>query len=290
MMSVFPDWCDGRVVYKMTGSGNDFVFVDGRTVPHDLWDAAAIQAVCDRHLGVGGDGLVILEPGSGPGKVRFHFYNQDGSRGAMCGNAALCATRLATWLELAPADGVLLETDAGPVRSRCLPDAGERAELELPEPSAITSPTIPLEAGERSIELVTVGVPHLVVQVDSLGVPGLMDRGRVLRSDPKAGPGGANVNFAGPRAQGGWAMRTYERGVEGETLACGTGAVAIAAVLSVRSAAILPLAIQTASGQTLTVSANLGPQRVLERPRLAGQGRLVFRAILGTYGPREQAE
>ncbi len=283
-MSAFPEWSDGLVVYKMTGSGNDFVFVDGRTAHPDIWDAAAIEAVCDRHLGVGGDGLVILEPGSGPGKVRFHFFNRDGSRGAMCGNAALCATRLAAWLELAPASGVILETDAGLVRSRCLPEKEERAELELPEPSEVEHPSIPLEPGERSIHLLTVGVPHLVVRVENIKAPGLMDRGRALRWHPGAGPSGANVNFVGPGEPGVWAMRTYERGVEGETLACGTGAVAAATILCLGTEERLPLDMRTALGYTITVSADVGRNRVLSRPRLAGQGRLVFRAVLGANG------
>lgn len=283
-MAGYSEWSRDLVVYKMTGSGNDFVFVDGRTAPPDLWDAAAIRAVCDRHLGVGADGLVILEPGAGQGKVRFHFFNQDGSRAAMCGNAALCATRLAAWLELAPPTGMVLETDAGPVRSRCLSGEGQRAELELPQPSAVTSPAIPLETGERSIQLVTVGVPHLVVQVGALQAAGLMDRGRVLRFHPALGPGGANVNFVGPRESGGWGMRTYERGVEGETLACGTGAVAAAAVLSLTSKERLPLEIGTASGRILTVSAETSGDGFLQRPRLGGEGRLVFRATLGAPG------
>ncbi|MDH3289856.1 MAG: diaminopimelate epimerase [Gemmatimonadota bacterium] len=280
-MKSLPGWMDGLVAYKMTGSGNDFVLVDGRIAPPDLWDTAAIQAVCDRHLGVGADGLVILEPGMDRGKVRFHFFNQDGSRGAMCGNAALCATRLSAWLELAPSTGMVLDTDAGPVRSRCLHGEEQRAELELPPPSAIASPQIPLETGERSIRLVTVGVPHLVVQVEALRVANLMDRGRALRSHPECGAGGANVNFVGPGASGGWGMRTFERGVEGETLACGTGAVAAAAVLRLTSKVDLPLDIQTASERTLTVSAQVTRDGILQRPRLAGEGRLVFRAILG---------
>ena len=276
-----PEWTDGLVAYKMTGSGNDFVLVDGRIAPPDRWDSAAIQAVCDRHLGVGADGLVILEPGTGPGKVRFHFFNQDGSRGAMCGNAALCATRLSAQLELAPPTAMVLETDAGPVGSRCLLGDEQRAELELPPPSAIATPKIPLEAGERSIRLVTVGVPHLVVQVDALRVANLMDRGRALRSHPGCGAGGANVNFIGPGASGGWSMRTFERGVEGETLACGTGAVAAAAVLRQMSKVDLPLDIRTASDRTLTVSAQVTRDGILQRPRLAGEGRLVFQATLG---------
>ena len=92
----------GTVVYKMTGSGNDFVMLDGRGTEPDRWPATRVAAICDRRTGVGADGLVILTP-DGPGKVTMAFWNSDGSRAAMCGNAALCSARLAVYLEMAPA-------------------------------------------------------------------------------------------------------------------------------------------------------------------------------------------
>jgi len=270
---------DGVVIFKMTGSGNDFVFVDGRTAPPALWDANNIRRVCSRRTGIGTDGLVVLEPGSRRGAVRFHFFNSDGSRASMCGNAALCATRLAAWLELAPPTGMVLETDAGEVRSRCVDPGNALAEIALPAPGTLTAPRIDPEAGETSIHFTTVGVPHVVVMVDDLRRPGLMDRGRVLRSHPAIAPGGANVNFAA-RVGSEWAMRTYERGVEAETLACGTGAVASTAVLCSSGKAELPLRFRTASGAILTVSGEL-ERGALRSPRLVGEGRILFRAILG---------
>ena len=270
---------DGIVIFKMSGSGNDFVFVDGRGTPAGLWSAEQIRRVCARRTGVGADGLVVLEPGSHPGAVRFHFFNRDGSRGAMCGNGALCATRLAAWLELAPPTGMVLETDAGEVRSRCLGGDGELAQIGLPDAAVPVAPDIELEAGERSVHYTKVGVDHLVVLLDDLQRPGLMERGRALRSHPALGPAGANVNFAA-RGPGGWAMRTFERGVEAETMACGTGAVATAAVLCGSGQGTLPIAIQTASGVTLEVSGRVRGTSILE-PRLTGEGRLVFRAVLG---------
>lgn len=270
---------DGIVIFKMSGSGNDFVFVDGRSTPIDLWSAERIQCVCARRTGVGADGLVVLEPGSRPSAVRFNFFNRDGSRGAMCGNGALCATRLACWLELAPSSDIVLETDAGDVRARCLEGDRELAQISLPEAAVQAVPDIDLEAGERSVHYARVGVDHLVVLLDDLRRPGLMDRGRVLRSHPALGPAGANVNFAA-RGPNGWAMRTFERGVEAETMACGTGAVAIAAVLCGSGQGTLPIAIQTASGATLEVSGDVRGTSIHE-PRLTGEGRLVFRAVLG---------
>jgi diaminopimelate epimerase len=269
----------GLVVFKMSGSGNDFVFVDGRTAPVELWSVDRIRMVCARRTGVGADGLVVLEPGSRPGAVRFHFFNRDGSRGAMCGNAALCATRLAAWLELAPPTGMVLETDAGEVTSRCLEGEREAAQIDLSEAAVPIVPEIPLESGERSIHYMKVGVDHLVVVVDDLQRPGLMGRGRVLRSHPALGAAGANVNFVA-RSSDGWAMRTFERGVEAETLACGTGAVAVTAVLCGAGEATLPLPILTASGSVLEVSGVLRGLSI-SRPRLAGEGHLVFRAVLG---------
>jgi len=232
-------------------------------------------------MGVGADGLVVLEPGSTPASVRLHYFNNDGVRAALCGNASLCAARLSVWLELAPADGVVLETDAGPVRARCLPGASELAEITLCGVSGIGTPALKLESHEKWARFVTVGVPHLVVLVDhNLSEINVASRGRALRQHPALKPDGANVSFVASVGDA-WAFRTYERGVEAETLACGTGSVAVATVLSEAGLAKLPVKLRTASGCTLTVSGSAIPGSGIENVRLVGEGRLVFRAILG---------
>jgi len=274
----------GVIIYKMSGSGNDFLFVDGRSHPVKEWPAERIRRLCHRRLSIGADGLVVLEPGGQPGAVRFHFFNSDGGRAAMCGNAALCATRLAAWLGLAPADGMRLETDAAAYETRCLPDGGQRAEIGLGSVERVDAPDIPLRSGERAIGLATVGVPHLIVLVDAVDTVDLPNRGRELRHHPALGPAGANVNFVAQTA-GGWAMRTFERGVEAETLACGTGAVASAAFLAATGRVELPWNVRTAAGSVLTVAgsaepASQPPKAVLTDALLAGEGRLVFRAVL----------
>lgn len=270
----------GTVIYKMTGSGNDFVFVDGRVSPIENWTLERVRAVCARRTGVGADGLVVLGPGSGAGAVSFQYFNSDGSPAPMCGNAALCATRMAAWLELAPADDMVLETESGPLRARCIEGEGELAQIAVPEPEAISVPRIDLSPGERAIALTAVGVPHLVVLVDQIEDVPLIQRGPELRSHPAVGQGGANVNFVAPDGQG-WSMRTYERGVEAETLACGTGAVAAAAVLQMNDMISLPWSVRSRSGAVLTVTARVSPAGRLSGPKLTGEARLVFRAILG---------
>jgi diaminopimelate epimerase len=271
---------EGTVIYKMTGSGNDFVFVDGRVDRADWWTAERIRAVCARGTGVGADGFVVLQPGSASGAVRFNFFNADGDRSEMCGNAALCSIRLSAWLELANPGRMILETDAGNFPGRCIEGEPERAEIELPSASPQLSPEIPLAPGEQAMRLTTVGVPHLVVLVDDVASVLVEARGRELRHHAQLGPTGANVNFLG---NGGstWAMRTYERGVEAETLACGTGAVACAAMLAATRHQALPLDLHTRSGLCLTVSGTQGPDGSLNRPYLVGQARLVYRAIVG---------
>jgi len=271
---------EGTVVYKMSGSGNDFVMVDGRTDPPNQWTAERVQWVCARGTGVGADGLVVLEPGSGPAAVRFHFFNCDGQRAEMCGNAALCAVRLSAWLELAPPEGMILETDSGPVRGQCLRGDGERSEIELPTTTPLVTPEVSLATGERLMRFTTVGVPHLVVLVADLEKVAILERGRELRQHPAVAPAGANVNFVAEDS-GGWSMRTYERGVEAETLACGTGAVACAATLASACSVALPIGLRTRSGTELTVNANLAQEGQLHHPLLAGHGRLTYRAILG---------
>lgn len=271
----------GDVFFKMTGSGNDFVMLDGRwTGPVD-WPPERIRRVCARGTGVGADGLVVLAPGSAPGAVRFLFYNPDGSRAPMCGNAAMCAARLAASLELAPAAGMLLETDAGPVRARCVPGTNDRSELLLPDVTDVRFPEIALEDGEERIGFAVVGVPHLVVAVRDLEALDLPARGRALRFHAALAPGGANINFVASNGDA-WAMRTYERGVEAETLACGTGAVACATILGSAGVAGLPWAVRTRSGTTLSVAGELAGGAGIRQPRLSGEARMVFRGMLAS--------
>ncbi len=262
--------------YKMTGSGNDFVMVDGRESPPASWTAARIAALCDRRSGVGADGLVTLTPE--PDGVRMVYWNADGSRAAMCGNAALCGTRLAARLDMAPESRITLLTDAGSVECRCL-EPGELAEIHLPDTAApVPVPAIALEAGERAAWQGLVGVPHLVVLVTDVASVDMEGRGRSLRHHPTTGPAGANANFvsAGARPGEPWLIRTFERGVEGETLACGTGTVAAAIALAAHCGVALPVEFRSRGGEPLTVRARLAGAHATDI-WLGGQGRLVFR-------------
>ncbi len=268
--------------YKMTGSGNDFVFLDGRVSPVTDWSAEAIASVCDRRTGVGGDGLVIATPEGADG-VRMVYFNADGSRAGMCGNAALCTTRLAARLGIAPEAGMLLHSDTGVLRTRCV-GPGWGAELLLPNFGLPTPVGLELKSGERWMVSCTVGVPHLVVLVDDLAGVDVLGRGLELRSDPAFAPGGLNVNFVGrdPRsAEARWGLRTYERGVENETLACGTGTVGAAFALATHGLDGLPVRIASWGGNIYSVAGQVGAGNA-EEPWLCGEGRLVFEGTLPT--------
>lgn len=269
----------GPTLYKMTGSGNDFVFLDGRETSLGEWTGARIVGICDRRTGVGADGVVLLDP-EGPNDVRMHFYNSDGGRAAMCGNASLCSTRLADRLGLLAAGATLtLRTDAGDLHARCIGEH-DRAEISLPAFALPTTmPAIRLAPGEQWIRYALVGVPHLVVMVDDLEAVDLAHRGRELRHHPALGDAGANVNFVALPSTGGvWPIRTYERGVEGETLACGTGTVAAAVATSPEAGGTLPAHFVSRGGYPLTVRALLSGDEA-EQVWLEGQGRLVFTAV-----------
>ena len=268
----------GTAFYKMTGSGNDFVMLDGRAQGPGDWPVARIVSTCARRTGIGADGLVILVP-EGPATVRMHFFNADGSRAAMCGNAALCSAVLSHELGLAPAE-LTLVADAGPVACRVLGQA--TAEIGLPPVKRLDAvPAIDLIAGERAAWLTTVGVPHLVVLVDDVDQVDINGRGRELRFHPAVGAAGANANFiSAPRTPGGpWLIRTFERGVEGETLACGTGTVAAALMLHQLGVDDLPAVFRSRGGNVLGVTAVAGPQGYAD-VRLEGEGRIVFRGDL----------
>jgi diaminopimelate epimerase len=262
--------------FKMTGSGNDFVFLDGRRHEPEAWPRERIAAVCDRRQGVGGDGLVMIAP-QGPGAVRMIYYNSDGGRASMCGNAALCSTRLACRLGFADPGGLRLVTDAGTYDARCV-GPGHMAEIHLADfPVPLPVPAIEAAGNERVLGVATVGVPHLVVLVDDIEAVDIHGRGRTLRFHPALGEPGANANFvAAPSAPGApWLIRTYERGVEGETLACGTGTVAAAVAVAVSAGTELPVHFRSRGGAPLSVAATL-EDGIARDVWLCGEGRLVF--------------
>lgn len=275
------------VFHKVTGSGNDFVMFDGRTTRDADWPAERIARICNRRDGIGGDGLVIVTP-LGENQVRMSYYNADGSRAAMCGNAALCSTRFAAMMEMADGAAMTLVTDAGSFAARCVGgEGGALAELHLPDVPVPVSAAITLGSGEQAAWLSTVGVPHLVTLVEDVASVDIEGRGRALRFDATCGPEGANTNFLsripgvdGARdvAEPTWAIRTYERGVEGETLACGTGTVAAALALATSGVDQLPLRFRSGSGRVLTVSARLEGEMARDI-WLCGEGRIVARGV-----------
>jgi len=271
-----PAWGEGQPFYKMTGSGNDFVVFQAKRgdVP-ELETPEAVQALSGRGTGVGADGVVFLEP-AGKGDVRMRYYNSDGSEAALCGNASLCSTRLAVELGLAQAGGFVLHTAAGALQAR-IRDGLPEVDLEPVTDVRSDARDLGPRPGEERLGYACAGVPHVVVEVRDVESAPLTTRGPELRSHPSLRDG-ANVNFVAKRGDGSWTYRTYERGVEAETLACGTGAVATAIILSAWGESGDETVLWTRSGLPLTVTLRRDGSKWM--PSLRGEGRIVFEGRL----------
>lgn len=266
----------GREFYKMSGSGNDFVFVDTRVAPAGpLASAEVVGAICARGTGIGADGVCFLEA-SDSASIRLIYLNADGSRADLCGNATLCTARLCRELGVVSAEEFSIETDSGILGARF---HGNQPEIDLlPVGDIMEDAGIPIGTGERRIGFALAGVPHLVMVVDDLDGVDVVGRGRPLRRHPSL-KAGANVNFVQPAGGNRFRYRTYERGVEAETLACGTGAVATAVLLTRWGMAHGPVTIQTRSGRDLAV--RFSGDGDTPRPSLMGEARITYR---GTFG------
>ena len=222
-----------REFFKMSGSGNDFVVFDARAEPAGrLATPQVIREVCARGPGVGADGMVFIEPTAAHGaQFRMRYFNSDGSVAEMCGNAALCVTSLASQLGAGSATGMRFETDSG-IASARMSDGEPEVDL-WPVTDVRPAADIVTEPGELRIGYAIVGNPHVVILRDELETLDIVRRGQAIRLHAYVRPGGgANANFVARRPDGGFDIRTYERGVEAETLACGTGSVSTAILLA----------------------------------------------------------
>ncbi len=271
----------GQAFTKMSGSGNDFIFLDATEIDLlPMLPPAVVTALCARGTGVGADGIVTIQR-SVHADYQMVYLNSDGSRADLCGNATLCSVRMAERLGLVGEGEVRVETDSGVLEARLLKGV---AEVELPVVSDLRK-DMPFrrERDERWIGFALTGVPHLVVRVEDVATVDVTGRGRPLRRDPSL-PYGANVNFVSPSTDGsaGWMIRTYERGVEAETLACGTGSVSSAILLHEHGEVAATVSLRTRSGREHRV----GLRRVAEGwvPSLSGDARFVFEGVIGEGG------
>lgn len=236
--------------YKMSGSGNDFIIVDNRNnIVNEKDLSKFIENVCRRRMSVGADGLIFVE-NSDSLDFKWRFFNSDGNVAEMCGNGARCVARFAFLKKIAESE-MSFETEAGPISARVTKD---RVKIKVPNPSGLeTDYQIELENGPLLINSINTGVPHVVVEVDSFENVDIVTLGRELRFHKKFAPVGTNVNFVCRQEDGTLAIRTYERGVEDETLACGTGSIACAIVMAYKFRKKSPIKFLTRSGGYLTI-------------------------------------
>jgi diaminopimelate epimerase len=261
-------------IVKMSGSGNDFILVDNR--PREYSDSAMIRLtrlLCRRGLSVGADGMIFIEP-SERFDFKWRFFNADGSEAEMCGNGGRCAARFAQEIGLAGAE-MTFETIAGPIQARV---AGRVVKLQLTAPRDLClNQEILVEDIPYRVDFVNTGVPHAVLWMEDPEKVDVASLGAAVRFHPAFQPAGTNVNFVRMEKDGTVTLRTYERGVEAETLACGTGAVASAVVAAVREQAHSPVAVRTLGGEILVVHLEGKTTDGFAKVFLEGLVTLVFR-------------
>lgn len=275
----------GLPFVKMHGSGNDFIVINQRQARLDSDHLSELTiALCRRRLSIGADGLISIEPSSDP-DVDFvwRYINADGTNGDLCGNGAMCGARYAVATGLACTSCRFL-TPAGPITASVDIDSG-RVEMDFVD-AEITDRNLPL-VGSAGVDIsgfhrLMIGVPHVVAATeDADTISGFVPLGRAIRHLPQLAPLGANVNIISRIDDTTIRMRTYERGVEDETLACGTGSVASAITAVEMGMAHQPVDVRVSSGSTLTVRWDQDGDRATN-VRLAGHASVV---ATGTIEP-----
>lgn len=264
---------------KLNGAGNDFV----AAVPGPELDAAGsmhARRMCSRDEGVGVDGLILVYPHEGKNgtrdRVDIRFFNPDGSEFSTCGNGTRCAARFAAERGLVDEGPFTIVTSAGPIEARV---EGDRVSLEYALPVERRGPLAAAGPwGSADGWLIHFGVPHFVLPLETMPEGSIDAACAPIRRDPRLGPEGANVNLISLRNRGAGRIRTFERGVEGETLACGSGSMA--AVIAMRAAgeADRTVELDVQGGHTLTIEVVDEPvfDGTPVRVRLAGPAVPVF--------------
>jgi diaminopimelate epimerase len=280
-----PSTEPGLPFAKYSGAGNDFLIVEASRLG-DRDPAALSRLLCARSTGVGVDGLVLARV-EAPGRVDIRFFNPDGSEFGTCGNGTRCVAAWAYDRGHAPGGRVTIVTGDGSIEARVTD--GLVALDFLIEAHIERRIEVPYGGGTRPAWLVRIGTPHLVVPLEALPEGPIDELARPLRHLAELGPAGANVDFVELEGPALGVIRTFERGVEAETLACGSGAMASAVVLEEMGRTGPTLVLRTRSGDDLEVTlspAGEGPTRAI---RLAGPARVIFEGWLGGTGARGAA-
>jgi len=234
---------------KMHGAGNDFVLIDDRTGTVPWEDHFLMAALASRRTGIGSEGVILLQH-SDKADFRMRFLNPDGTEVDMCGNGSRCAAAFAHSVG-ACGKALTMETMCGLLDAQ-LTDKGVC--VWMPEPTK-KSYGIEIKVGDETVrgDFINTGVPHFVVPVPNISTVNIQELGRAVRLHPAFAPEGTNVDFVSFRAPNRMTMRTYERGVEAESGACGTGAVACAVVAVETMQFTLPAKVKTSSGYDLVI-------------------------------------
>jgi len=259
---------------KISGTGNDFIVIDHRTPlvpPEEQPDF--VSKVCRRMFSVGADGVIFIEA-SEKADFCWQFYNADGSVAEMCGNGARCAARFA-YVNGITGKKMSFETLAGIIEAEVLDD--EDVSLLMTQPFDYrTDLTVDLDGKTHELSFMNSGVPHAVLFMDEGAVIPVKKWGHAIRFHEMFKPVGANVNFVQYLDDGGIQVRTYERGVEDETRACGTGAVAGAIFAAAGTKVISPVTVTTSGGEKLTIVFDLQEDGTAENVYLRGPARIIY--------------
>jgi diaminopimelate epimerase len=258
--------------FKMSGSGNDFIIIDNREkIVEETGLSDKIEKICRRKMSVGADGFIFVEK-SDKVDFKWRFFNSDGKPAEMCGNGARCAARFA-FIKGIARENMSFETDAGIIIASV---TEQGVKIKMPDPKDIeTDYIIELQKGPLSVNSVNTGVPHVVVLTDKLDRVDLVNQGREIRYHKTFAPAGTNANFISLQDDNSISIRTYERGVEDETLACGTGSVAGAVIMALREKVTSPVKVRTKSGVFLKIYFNKN-SGIFSDIYLEGDARVIY--------------
>ena len=262
--------------WKMSGSGNDFILIDNRKghVEDDKM-GRLVEKACRRRESVGADGVIFVVE-SDRYDFGWHYYNADGGEVEMCGNGGRCVSRFA-FLKGIAGPKMTFETLVGPVSAEV---KGRTVKILMPVPSDLSLDLdIDHMPGWKSVDFINTGVPHVVIGVENLSDHPVTEQGRAIRYHNRFSPEGTNANFVKARGPDQIEISTYERGVEDETLACGTGSIAAALVASARGTVNSPVKVKTRGGEILTIHFKRKGD-LFEQVWLEGSTSIVYRARL----------